>query len=78
MFAGKFQDMLNASPFRKFYVRTTDGDTFVVEHPDYALVSPQGADVVIYDKDDHFRHVAMEHVVTLEPVRDQVKKVGKR
>jgi hypothetical protein len=78
MVADRFHDMLKASPFRRFLVKTTDGDTFTVKHPDYALVSPRGTDVVIYDEDDHFRHVAMEHIVTLEPVRNGVKKVGKR
>jgi hypothetical protein len=78
MIASKFHDMLRAQPFRSFLVKTTDGDTFLVEHRDYALMSPAESDVVIYDKDDHFRHIAMEHVVTLEPVRNGARKPGKR
>jgi hypothetical protein len=78
MVASKFRAMLRSQPFHRFLVKTTDGDTFTVEHPDYALVSPEGSDVVIYDKDGHFRHVAMEHVVTLEPARNGAKRSGKR
>ncbi len=70
MRAIKFRDMLNASLFRPFLVKTTDGDTHRVEHPDYTLVSPSNTEAVIYDKDDHFRHVAMKHIVSLEPVRN--------
>jgi len=78
MTAKKFRDMLNARPFREFLVKTTDGDTHRVVHSDYALVSPANTEVVIYDRDDHFRHVAMNHIVSLEPVRNGSKKAGKR
>ena len=70
--------MLRASPFRAFLVKTTDGDTFRVEHPEYALINPPQTEVIIYDKDGHFRFVAMDHIVTFEPIRNGSKKPGKR
>jgi hypothetical protein len=71
--------MLRHQPFQPFLVKTTDGDTFRVEHPDYALVTPRERDVVIFDKDDHFRFVAMDHIVSLEPIRrNGSKKPGNR
>jgi len=70
--------MLTAQPFRQFLVKTTDGDTHKVEHRDFALVSPANTEVVIFDKDGHFRHVALNHIVSLEPVRNGSKKSGKR
>ena len=79
MTAAELRGMLNAQPFRRFVVKTTDGDTHRVEHPDYALISPPKTEVVIYDKDGHFRHVAMNHIVSLEPIRSNgSKKPGKR
>jgi len=78
MNADRFRDMLRAQPFRRFLVKTTDGDTFSVDHPDYALVSPKESVVVIFEKDEHFRIVSMDHIVTLEPTRNGVKKPGKR
>jgi hypothetical protein len=78
MTANEFRDMLRAQPFRPFLVKTTDGDTHRVEHPDYALVSPSKTEVVIYDRDGHFRHVAMNHIVSLEPHRNGSRKPGKR
>ena len=78
MTAKEFRDFLKAQPFQPFLVKTTDGDTHRVSHPDYALVSPAKTQVVIFDKDGHFRHVAMNHIVSLEPVRNGSKKPGKR
>jgi hypothetical protein len=78
MAAKEFRDFLKAQPFQPFLVKTTDGDTHRVAHPDYALVSPANTQVVIFDKDGHFRHVAMNHIVSLEPLRNGSKKPGKR
>ena len=78
MTATSFRKLLRAQPFRPFNVKTADGDTFQVIHPDYAIVSPDGMEAIIYDKDSHFRFVAMNLIVSLEPQRDQMKKPGKR
>jgi len=78
MTATEFRDMLTLQPFRPFVVKTIDGDTHRVDHPDYALVSPTKTEVVIYDKDGHFRHVAMNHIVSLAPVPNGSKRSGRR
>ena len=78
--AAEFRGFLIARPFRPFFVKTTDGDTHRVDQSDYAVVSPAKTEVVIWDKDgEHFRHVAMNHIVSLEPSRSNgSKKPGKR
>lgn len=68
MRAVRLSEMLTAQPFKPFMIKTTDGDTFGVHHPDYAMVSPGKTEVAFFDADDHFRLVAMKHIVTLEPV----------
>jgi hypothetical protein len=78
MTARQFRIMLRLQPMRPFLVKTTDGDTFRVTHPDFALINRQKTVVTIFDRDDHFRHGAMDHIVSLEPVRDAPKKPGKR
>lgn len=72
------RDQLRSQPFRPFDVKTADGDTFRVAHPDYAMISPKYTEVIIYDKDGHFRVVAVDLIVSVEPVREQAKKPGKR
>ncbi len=74
----RFRDLLRAEPFREFDVKTADGDTLRVIHPDFAIISPDETEVIIYDKDSHFRIVAMDLIVQLEPVRPPAKKRAKR
>jgi hypothetical protein len=78
MKAAAFRKMLKTEPFAPFLVKTTDGDTFRVHHPDFAIVSPVDTEVIVYDKDGHFYIVAMSHIVSLEPVRNGSRKPGKR
>jgi hypothetical protein len=70
--------MLTSQPFKPFLVKTTDGDTFKVDHPDYAMISRSNTEVAIFDSEDHFRLVAMKHIVSLEQLRNGSKKPGKR
>jgi hypothetical protein len=77
MAAAEFRTFLKAQPFRPFFVKTTDGDTHRVDHPDYALINPPKTEVLIYDRDGHSRHVAMNLIVSLEAVRNG-KKPGRR
>lgn len=78
MTGAALRNQLRSQPFQPFDVKTADGDTFRVFHPDYAMVSPIDTEVVIYDKDGHFRIIAMDLIVSLEPVREQQRKPGKR
>jgi hypothetical protein len=78
MTARQFRIMLRLQPMRPFLVKTTDGDTFHVNHPDFAIINRQKTEVTIYERDDHFRVVAMNHIVSLEPVRNGAKRPGKR
>ena len=74
-----FRAQLRKQPFQAFLVKTADGDTFRVDHPDYAMVSPARTEVIIYDKDNHYRVVALNLVVSLEPARNgQHRKPGRR
>jgi hypothetical protein len=72
------RNILRAQPFQPFVVKTTDGDTFRVVHPDFAMISPVETEVIFYDKDGHFHIVAVNHIVSLEPVREATRKPGKR
>ena len=78
MRGSKFREMLLAQPFQPFLVKTTDGDTFEVDHPDFAIMSRESKEVAIFDKDDYFRLVAISHIVSLEPVRNGSRKPGRR
>lgn len=71
-------DMLHQSPFLPFDIKTADGDTIHVQHPDFAIRSPIGDTAIVFDRDGHFRIVNLDMVVTLEPRKPPTKKKAKR
>lgn len=73
-----FRNELRKQPFQQFDIKTTDGDTFRVLHPDYAIVSPDGETVIAFERGSHYRVMAMNHIISLEPVRRPAPKKGKR
>ena len=78
MTAAAFRIELRAQPFKPFLVKTTDGDTFTVRHHDAALISDEDGVVTLHDPNGHYRVIAISHIVSLEPVREQARKPGKR
>ena len=72
------RNIIKAQPFQPFLVKTTDGDTFRVQHPDFAMISPVETEVIFYDKDGHFHIVAINHIASVEPARNGSRKPGKR
>ncbi len=73
-------DLIRARPFRPFDVKTADGDTIHVWHPEFVARSPLGDTAVAYDKEGHHRIINLRMVVTLELTRPKsgFGKSGKR
>jgi len=66
----ELRNFLHASPFRAFDIKTTDGDTFHVFHPDFCMISPSGQTAVLYERGDAgHRVVNLKYVVSMEPSR---------
>lgn len=62
--------MMHAEPFKPFEIRTSDGDTILIIHPDFIARSPLGDTVIVYEKDStHHRVVNLRQVVTIDPTR---------
>ncbi len=73
-------EMIRAQPFLPFDVKTADGDTFHIWHPDFVARSPRGDTAIMYDKEGRHRIINLRMVVTLEPTRPKsgFGKSGKR
>ncbi len=73
-------EMMHAEPFKPFEIRTSDGDTILIIHPDFIARSPLGDTVIVYEKDSsHHRVVNLRQVVTIEPTRPrESKRPGRR
>ena len=70
---------MHAAPFKPFHLKTTDGDTFTVTHPDFIMISPRGDMAVLYAKEEEGHRVLnLRQVVSMEPVRNGTKRPGKR
>jgi hypothetical protein len=72
-------DMMRRAPFLPFDIKTADGDTIHVGHPDFIARSPRGDMAVVYERDGHFRWIHLNMAVTLEPTRPKVtQRPGRR
>ena len=75
----ELRKFMHAVPFTPFHIKTTDGDTFTIQHRDFAMISPGGDMVVVYAKEEEgHRVVNLRQVVSMEPVRAGAKKPGRR
>ena len=57
--AATIRDALAERPFRPFTVRTVSGREYRVPHPEHALVSPKGRNLIITFDDDAIRVIDM-------------------
>lgn len=71
-------EMLKREPFQPFDIKTADGDTIHVFHPEFAIRSPSGETAIVFDREDHMRIINLRMVVTIEPKKAQSPKKGKR
>jgi hypothetical protein len=63
----QIRDAMHRAPFRGFTVKLTDGQKYVVRHPDFISVPalPRGRDLVIHD-DKGTHRIDLLHVVEVE------------
>ena len=58
-----------AVPFMPYEIRTNGGERLRVPHPDFILVSPKGAWVIVTDEKEHPRHISSILIKEVEPIR---------
>jgi len=54
MTISEFRNMLSAKPFHAFTINLADGRSIPVKHREFALPSPSGRTVIVYQPDDSF------------------------
>ena len=65
-----------AVPFLPYEIRTNGGEKLRVPHPDFVLVAPRGAWVIVTDEKDHPRHISSILIEEVSPLRKRSN--GKR
>ena len=58
-----------AVPFQPYEIRTNGGERLRVPHPDFILVAPKGAWVIVTDGHDHPRQVSSLLIEEVAPLR---------
>ena len=70
---------LHKSPFHPFRIQLTNGDSWVIRHPDFAALSRSSVLVGISSGDDEipdtFNQYDLLHVVGIEPVNGRKRNV---
>jgi len=65
MTISEFRNLLGAQPFRGFTIHLADGRSIPVNHREFALPSPSGRTVIVYQPDDSFDIIDMLLVTSL-------------
>jgi hypothetical protein len=65
MTISEFRNVLSAKPFRAFAINLADGRSITVKHREFALPSPSGRTVIVYQPDDSFDIIDMLLVTSL-------------
>ena len=60
------RQMLNAKPFRPFWVVTADGERIPVEHEEFVALEPAGSEMIVYLPDSRHQYVDMDLITRLE------------
>jgi hypothetical protein len=66
MTAQAIRELLVQRPFQPFNVRLADGWYVRVDHHDWAIISPPGRTMVVYQKDGSFNIIDIMLVTDLE------------
>lgn len=75
----ELRKLMHAAPFTPFRIKTTDGDTFTVDHPDFVMISPRGDMAGVYAREEVGHHMLnLRQIVSMQPIRNGARKPGRR
>jgi len=69
MLIESIREFNRAVPFKPYEIRTNGGERLRVPHPDFILVSPKGAWVIVTDEREHPRHISSLLIEEVAPLR---------
>jgi len=70
MLVETIREFNRAVPFVPYEIRTNGGERLRVPHPDFVLVAPKGAWVIVTDDSDRPRHVSSLLIEEVAPLQD--------
>jgi hypothetical protein len=64
--ANQVREAIKAQPFRPFLVRLVDGRSYQVPHPDFAMLSPVGRELLFVGDDAGIHQINVLLIVEVE------------
>ena len=66
MTAKEFRNVFEAQPFQPFTIFLADGRHIPIQHQEFAMLSPTGRTLIVYQEDDSFQVVDLMLATGLE------------
>ena len=75
MLSRSLREHLQARPFRPFVIQMNDGRRFRVPHPEFAAISPNGAEFVAFNRDGGGAlFLSTLLIASIEPLRSKARR----
>ena len=62
----QIQEAVKAQPFRPFLLRLADGRNYRVDHPEFAMLSPNGMELLFVADDQGIHQICTPLIVEIE------------
>ncbi len=74
MITDNIKELMDADPFQPVRIVLGDQQSFIVEHTDYLMISPDRQTVVFYDREGKFKFLNAQQIRLVEPVNSSASK----
>ena len=78
MVIASIRDFNRAVPFVPYEIRMAGGEVYAVPHPDFILVSPTGAYVIVIDSKDRPHHLNAILIERVSPKKGSARGAAKK
>jgi hypothetical protein len=62
----QIREVIKAQPFRRFIIRLSDGRSYEVDHPEFAMIGRDGMDLLFVADDRGIHHIYVPLIVEIE------------
>jgi hypothetical protein len=79
MVISSIREFNRAVPFKPYKIQMVSGESFIVPHPDYVSIAPNGSLVIFFERDDSPHHLSSILIESVSPhIGRGIRKAGGR
>jgi len=75
--SNQVREAMKAQPFRPFLIRLADGRNFRVEHPEFAMLGPNGMELLFVGDDQGIHQIYVPLIVEIDTPSTQPAQPGR-